>query len=302
MTAYETAFAPAFKLGADTESQLIRTGRKQHGEDTVIEVGSKRFERNELTVIAGPCSIESESQCMEIAAAVKASGAAAFRGGAFKPRTSPYAFRGLGKEGLSILSKVKKEFDIPVISEIMDPRDLPLFDDIDILQIGTRNMQNFALLEEVGKSEKPVLLKRGMGATVDELLLSAEYIMNKGNENVILCERGIRTFEHATRCTLDIAAIPILHSASHLPVFADPSHAAGNRTLVPALACAAVAAGADGLEIEVHNDPDNAASDGPQSLNLNQFANLMAALDSIHSAANRNGARAGYPGCKPFEH
>jgi len=226
-------------------------------------------------VIAGPCSVESEVQIIEVARSVQASGATLLRGGAFKPRTSPYSFMGLQEEGLRLLLRAKKETGLPVVTEIMNQTQLPLFEDIDVIQIGARNMQNFDLLREVGRFGRPVLLKRGLANTLEELLMSAEYIMSAGNSQVILCERGIRTFETATRNTLDISAIPLLKQKSHLPVIVDPSHASGLRGLVAPLARAAVAVGADGLMIEAHNDPAQALCDGAQSLDLGQFKNLM---------------------------
>lgn len=262
-----------------------KANRKFHPDDTVIEVGGVKIGgKGNFSVMAGPCSVESEEQCMIIAEQVKKHGAAIFRGGAFKPRTSPYSFQGLGKEGLDILSKVKREFDMPIITEIMDARDLDLFDDVDILQVGARNMQNFSLLKELGRYGKPVLLKRGMSATIDELLMSAEYIMSEGNDQVMLCERGIRTFETRTRNTFDVSAIPVLRELTHLPIIADPSHATGYTRFVTPVACAATAAQADGLEVEVHHDPVHAASDGAQALLPEQFEDMMRRVDIIRSA------------------
>ena len=262
-----------------------KANRKFHPDDTVIEVGGVKIGgKGNFAVMAGPCSVESEEQCMIIAEQVKKHGAAIFRGGAFKPRTSPYSFQGLGKEGLDILSKVKREFDMPIITEIMDARDLDLFDDVDILQVGARNMQNFSLLKELGRYGKPVLLKRGMSATIDELLMSAEYIMSEGNDQVMLCERGIRTFETRTRNTFDVSAIPVLRELTHLPIIADPSHATGYTRFVTPVACAATAAQADGLEVEVHHDPAHAASDGAQALLPAQFEGMMRRVGIIRSA------------------
>lgn len=262
-----------------------KANRKFHPDDTVIEVGGVKIGgKGNFVVMAGPCSVESEEQCMIIAEQVKKHGAAIFRGGAFKPRTSPYSFQGLGKEGLDILSKVKREFDMPIITEIMDARDLNLFDDVDILQVGARNMQNFSLLKELGRYGKPVLLKRGMSATIDELLMSAEYIMSEGNDQVMLCERGIRTFETRTRNTFDVSAIPVLRELTHLPIIADPSHATGYTRFVTPVACAATAAQADGLEVEVHHDPAHAASDGAQALLPAQFEDMMRRVGIIRSA------------------
>lgn len=261
-----------------------KANRKFHPDDTVIEVGGVKFGGGNFGVMAGPCSVESEEQCMTIAESVKKAGATVFRGGAFKPRTSPYAFQGMGEEGLAILSKVKREFGMPIVSEIMDARDLPLFDDIDILQVGARNMQNFTLLKELGKTDKPILLKRGLAATIDELLMAAEYIMAGGNERVMLCERGIRSYDTRTRNVFDVSAVPVLRDLTHLPIIADPSHATGYTRLVPPVAYAATAAGADGLEVEVHHDPAHAASDGAQALLPDQFDEMMRRLSSIRAA------------------
>lgn len=249
--------------------------RTVHPEDTIVNAGGIMIRPGMFQVIAGPCSVESEVQIIEVARSVQASGATLLRGGAFKPRTSPYSFMGLQEEGLHLLLRAKKETGLPVVTEIMNQTQLPLFEDIDVIQIGARNMQNFDLLREVGRFGRPVLLKRGLANTLEELLMSAEYIMSAGNSQVILCERGIRTFETATRNTLDISAIPLLKQKSHLPVIVDPSHASGLRGLVAPLARAAVAVGADGLMIEAHNDPAQALCDGAQSLDLGQFKNLM---------------------------
>lgn len=256
--------------------------RKFHPQDTVIRIGNTEIGGGGLTLIAGPCSVESDAQIIGIAKAVKASGATLLRGGAFKPRTSPYSFQGLGADGIALLKLASQETGLPIVSEIMEPGQLPLFRDVDILQVGARNMQNFALLRALGQQDKPVLLKRGLAATYEEWLMSAEYIMNGGNQNVILCERGIRTFEPYTRNTLDISAVPVLHQLTHLPVIVDPSHAAGRSALVEPLACAAVAAGADGLLIEVHNDPELALSDGSQSLRPEAFELLSHKLFALH--------------------
>ena len=255
--------------------------RKFHPEDTVIEVGGARIGGGNFCVMAGPCSVESEEQIVEVAKAVKQSGAQVLRGGAFKPRTSPYAFQGLQGDGIKLLLLAKQETGLPIVSEIMDASHIPLFEDVDIIQVGARNMQNFTLLKELGKLRKPVLLKRGLANTLQELLMSAEYIMAGGNEQVILCERGIRTFETYTRNTLDLSAIPVLHSLSHLPVIIDPSHATGQSKLVPPMALASAAAGADGLIIEVHNDPAHALCDGPQSLTPEDFHTLMKKVGGI---------------------
>ncbi|MDD3655064.1 MAG: 3-deoxy-7-phosphoheptulonate synthase [Desulfotomaculaceae bacterium] len=249
--------------------------RTVHPEDTMVNAGGVTIGEGLFQVIAGPCSVESEEQIIEVAKSVKASGATMLRGGAFKPRTSPYAFMGLHEEGLRLLLTAKKETGLPVVTEIMNQTQLPLFEDIDVIQVGARNMQNFDLLKEVGRFNKPVLLKRGLANTLEELLMSAEYIMSAGNSQVILCERGIRTFETATRNTLDLSVIPLLKQKSHLPVIVDPSHAAGLRGLVAPLARAAVAVGADGLMIETHNDPARALCDGAQSLDLVQFRDFM---------------------------
>lgn len=246
-----------------------------HPERTVIDIAGKKIGGGHFQVIAGPCSIETKEQIIEVAEDVKRSGAHLLRGGAFKPRTSPYAFQGLHEQGLDLLLEAKKATGLPVVTEIMSPEHLSLFHDVDVIQVGARNMQNFELLKELGKIKKPVLLKRGLANTLEELLMSAEYIMAGGNENVILCERGIRTFETSMRNTLDISAVPMLKSKTHLPVIIDPSHAAGIRFMVEPLALAAIAAGADGLMIEVHNNPEKALCDGAQSLTPGMFEDLM---------------------------
>ena len=249
-----------------------QANRKFHPNDTVVEVGSNvKIGGGHFVTIAGPCSVETEDQIIEVARSVKASGAEILRGGAFKPRTSPYAFQGLKGEGIRLLLEARKQTGLPIITELMNINDLPLFNEVDIIQIGARNMQNFDLLKEIGRTSKPILLKRGLANTLQELLMSAEYIMSEGNENVILCERGIRTFETYTRNTLDVSAVPALHELSHLPVVVDPSHATGKAKLVPTMAAAAVAAGADGLMVEVHNNPACALCDGAQSLTPLQF-------------------------------
>ena len=257
--------------------------RKFHEEDSVIPVGNTQVGGGVFSVIAGPCSIESEEQLCLIAAAVKASGATMLRGGAFKPRTSPYAFQGMGAEGLELMKLARAETGLPIVSEIMDASQLPLFDDVDVIQVGARNMQNFNLLKILGKQPKPVMIKRGLSSTYEEWLMSAEYVMASGNEQVILCERGIRTFETYTRNTLDLAAIPVLRHLTHLPVIIDPSHATGKNALVAPLAMGAVATGCDGLLIEVHNDPAHALSDGPQSLNPEAFDKLNRKLLALHA-------------------
>ncbi len=256
--------------------------RKFHPENSVIPVGTgeyaSTFGNGNVGVIAGPCSVETEEQVVAIARKVKKAGARFLRGGAFKPRTSPYSFQGLGAQGLEFLKTAKKETGLPIVTEIMDVRQLTYFDDVDLIQVGARNMQNFDLLKELGKVKQPILLKRGMSATVKELLMSAEYIMASGNEQVILCERGIRTFDNYTRNCLDVSIVPWLKRESHLPVIIDPSHACGLRWMVPVLAKAAVAVGADGLIIEVHNNPEKALCDGEQSLTPAQFSELMQIL------------------------
>ena len=248
--------------------------RKFHPEDTVVEVGSVKIGGGNFCMIAGPCSVESEEQIVAVAKEVKRAGANLLRGGAFKPRTSPYAFQGLKAEGLELLKIARRETGLPIVTEIMSVSALDLFEDVDVIQVGARNMQNFDLLMELGKLDKPILLKRGLANTMKELLMSAEYIMASGNERVILCERGIRTFETYTRNTLDLSAVPMLHELSHLPVIVDPSHATGIAALVPPMALAAAACGADGIMIEVHNDPAHALCDGAQSLTPPQFAEL----------------------------
>ena len=262
-----------------------QANRKFHPNDTIVEIGGHvKIGGGHFVSIAGPCSVESEDQIIEVATAVKASGAQILRGGAFKPRTSPYAFQGLKGEGIRLLLEAKKQTGLPIITELMNINDLPLFSEVDIIQIGARNMQNFDLLKEIGKTKKPILLKRGLANTLQELLMSAEYIMSEGNENVILCERGIRTFETYTRNTLDVSAVPALHELSHLPVVVDPSHATGKAKMVPTMAAAAVAAGADGLMVEVHNNPACALCDGAQSLTPHQFDELNKMIHRVREA------------------
>ena len=263
-----------------------KANRKFHPEDTVVQVknGTAAFGGGNFSLIAGPCSVESEAQVETIARAVKASGASVLRGGAFKPRTSPYDFQGLHEEGIRILSEVKKLTGLPIITEIMDISHLPLFEDVDIIQVGARNMQNFELLKELGRTDKPILLKRGLANNIKELLMSAEYIMAGGNEQVILCERGVRTFETYTRNTLDLSAVAVLHELSHLPVVVDPSHATGAARYVKPMALAAAACGADGLMIEVHNDPPHALCDGPQSLTPEQCDDVAKAVGKVREA------------------
>lgn len=255
--------------------------RRFHPLDTVIEIDERKIGGGHFEIIAGPCSVESEEQVTEIAKSVKASGAGFLRGGAFKPRTSPYSFQGMRETGINYLLEAKKQTGLPIVSEIMDISQLDLFENVDIIQVGARNMQNFELLKELGHINKPILLKRGLSSTLEEFLMSSEYIMAGGNEYVILCERGIRTFETATRNTLDLAAIPLLKEKTHLPVIVDPSHATGIRELVLPMSLAATAAGADGLMVEVHNDPAHALCDGPQSLTTEQFFELSKQVMAI---------------------
>ncbi|WP_321995035.1 3-deoxy-7-phosphoheptulonate synthase [Clostridium butyricum] len=265
-----------------------KANRLFHPENTIIDVNGVKIGGKKIAVIAGPCSVESEEQIVEIAKEVKELGANFLRGGAFKPRTSPYAFQGLKYEGLELLKKAKAKTGLPIVTELMSPYDIETFvENVDVIQVGARNMQNFDLLKELGKTNKPILLKRGLSATIEEWLMSAEYIMAGGNENVILCERGIRTFETYTRNTLDLSAVPAVKKLSHLPVVIDPSHSAGKYWMVEPLAKAAVAVGADGLIIEVHNDPANALCDGPQSIKPEKFAKLMEELRVIAGAVGR---------------
>ena len=262
-----------------------QVNRKFHPKDSVIAINDQvKIGGGHFAMIAGPCSVETEDQIIEVACAVKAAGAHVLRGGAFKPRTSPYAFQGLGAEGLKLLSAAKKATGLPICTELMNLTHLNLFDDVDLIQIGARNMQNFDLLKEVGKTRKPILLKRGIASTLQELLMSAEYIMSEGNENVILCERGIRTYETYTRNTLDLSCVPVLHQLTHLPVVVDPSHATGKAHLVPPMAAAAAASGADGIMVEVHNNPSCALCDGAQSLTPEQFADLNRRVQIIREA------------------
>lgn len=258
-----------------------QANRKFHPQDTIVEVGSARIGGGYFAMIAGPCSVESEEQIIEVAQAVKASGATMLRGGAFKPRTSPYAFQGMKDAGIQLLLKAKEATGLPIVTELMTISTLDLFADVDVIQVGARNMQNFDLLKELGKTKKPILLKRGLANTIQELLMSAEYIMSEGNENVILCERGIRTFETATRNTLDLSAVAVLHNLTHLPVVVDPSHATGKAHLVAPMSYAAAAAGADGIMVEVHNNPACALCDGAQSLTPPQFDDLSRKVQRI---------------------
>lgn len=261
-----------------------QANRKFHPEDTVVNVGDVKIGGGNFCLIAGPCSVESEEQIVSIAKDVKKSGANMLRGGAFKPRTSPYDFQGLKAEGLELLKIARKETGLPIVSEIMNVGDLHLFEDVDVLQVGARNMQNFDLLRELGRTDKPILLKRGLANTLKELLMSAEYIMASGNENVILCERGIRTFSDYLRNTLDLSAVPMLHELSHLPVIVDPSHATGMARMVSPMALAAVGAGCDGLIIEVHNDPAHALCDGAQSLTPADYDKLVKKIVKVREA------------------
>lgn len=258
-----------------------RANRKIHPNNTIVDVSGMKFGDGNFQIIAGPCSVESKEQICYIAEDVKLSGATLLRGGAFKPRTSPYSFQGMREEGIKLLMEAKKQTGLPVVTEITDIAHLDLFEDVDLIQVGARNMQNFELLKELGKINKPILLKRGPASTLEELLMSAEYIINGGNENVILCERGIRTFENATKNTLDLSAIPYLKSKTHLPVIVDPSHGTGNSSLVIPMAMAATVAGADGLMIEVHNMPQQALCDGPQALKCEEFEELVKNIEKI---------------------
>ncbi len=279
-----------YKLAA-RESSVDPTIVRVPAEHGSVDVGGR-----EIVVIAGPCSVEAEPMLLETARAVRAAGARMLRGGAFKPRTSPYSFQGLGGEALEMLARVREETGLPIVSEVMDTREVErMAEMVDVLQVGARNMQNFPLLTEVGRTRRPVLLKRGLSARIEELLMAAEYVMAQGNRNVILCERGIRTFEPATRNTLDIAAIPVLKAETHLPVIVDPSHAGGRPDLVGPLSYAAIAAGADGLIIEVHPCPEKALSDGDQALEPAQFADLMQHLGAFAAAAGRTLAAAADP-------
>lgn len=264
----------------ETENKLAqlpykKASRALHPEDSVIDVGNIKIGGGHFAMIGGPCSIETYQQLEETASYVRAAGGNALRGGAFKPRTSPYSFQGLGKEGLDMMHEIGGKLDMPIVSEVMAISQIELFEDVDLFQVGARNMQNFDLLKELGKTNKPILLKRGLSATIEEWLMSAEYILAGGNKNVIFCERGIRTFEDATRNTLDIQAVPVVQKESHLPIVIDPSHAAGIRYVIPSMAKSAVMSGANGLQIEVHQNPEKAWSDGQQSLTPKEFKDLM---------------------------
>lgn len=270
--------------------KYVKASRKFHHDNTIIKIDKETIVGDkDLMIIAGPCSVESYEQLIEIANRVKKAGAKYLRGGVFKPRTSPYEFQGLGNEGLEILKRVREETGLKIVTEIMSVDDIDLFEkEVDIIQVGSRNMQNFDFLKRLGKVNKPILLKRGLAATIEEWLLAAEYIMNEGNPNVILCERGIRTYETTTRNTLDISAIPLIKKVSHLPIIVDPSHAAGIRWMIESLSKAAVAAGADGLIIEVHNNPDKALSDGAQSVTPDMFDNIIKNVKTISTAVGRS--------------
>jgi 3-deoxy-7-phosphoheptulonate synthase len=259
-----------------------------HGQQTVLEIGGRKVGGEHFALIAGPCTVESRDQTLSTADTVAAAGAAMFRGGAYKPRTSPYAFQGLGQEGLRLLAEAKERTGLPIVTELMDTRDIEAVAEVaDVVQIGARNMQNYSLLSEVGRSGIPVLIKRGLSSTLEELLMAAEYVLKEGNENVMLCERGIRTFETAYRFTLDLTAIPVLKELSHLPVIVDPSHAAGRRALVTPLSLAAAAAGADGIIVEVHPEPDEAICDGPQQLRSDSFADYAAQVERAAAVAGK---------------
>jgi 3-deoxy-7-phosphoheptulonate synthase len=260
--------------------------RKFHPDDSVVNVGGVKIGGGNFALIAGPCSVETPEQIMEVACEVKKGGASLLRGGAFKPRTSPYDFQGLKADGIELLEEAKEKTGMPIVTEIMNANHLPLFDNVDLIQVGARNMQNFELLKELGKTKKPILLKRGLANTLKELLMSAEYIMAGGNENIILCERGIRTFETYTRNTLDLSAVPMLKELTHLPVVVDPSHAVGISRLVKPMAVAAAAAGADGIMIEVHNNPSKALCDGAQSLTPEQFAETAELVNKVRRTLN----------------
>lgn len=265
-----------------------KANRAFHPDDSVFEISGRKVGGGDLAIIAGPCSVESESQIIEVAKAVKEAGATFLRGGAYKPRTSPYSFQGLEAKGLELLKIARKETGLPIVTEIMDPYTLDQFiEDVDIIQVGARNMQNFALLKQLGQTKKPILLKRGLSATIEEWIMSAEYIMAGGNSEVILCERGIRTFETYTRNILDLSAIPAIKKLSHLPIIIDPSHATGRREMVKPMCMAAIAAGADGLIIEVHNDPAKALCDGPQSVTPEQFTDIMKKAEKYAAVEGR---------------
>lgn len=266
----------------------LASSQIRHGERTVLEIDGRKIGGEHFALIAGPCTVESREQLLETADVVKDAGVAMLRGGAYKPRTSPYAFQGLGQEGLRLLAEAKQRTGLPIVTELMDARDLePVLEVADVIQVGARNMQNFPLLAEIGRSGRPVLLKRGLSATLDELLMAAEYVLKEGNPNVMLCERGIRTFENSYRTTLDLQAVPVLKELSHLPVVVDPSHAAGRRSLVAPMSLAAAAAGADGIIVEVHPNPDEALCDGPQALLADDFAEYVATVERVAALAGK---------------
>jgi 3-deoxy-7-phosphoheptulonate synthase len=266
----------------------LASAQIRHGERTVIDIEGRKIGGDHFALIAGPCTVESREQLLETAEVVKQAGVAMLRGGAYKPRTSPYAFQGLGQEGLRLLAEAKQLTGLPIVTELMDARDLePVLEVADVIQVGARNMQNFPLLAEIGRSGRPVLLKRGLSATLDELLMAAEYVLKEGNTNVMLCERGIKTFENAYRTTLDLQAVPVLKELSHLPVVVDPSHAAGRRSLVAPMSLAAAAAGADGIIVEVHPNPDEALCDGPQALLAEDFAEYVATVERVAALAGK---------------
>jgi 3-deoxy-7-phosphoheptulonate synthase len=266
----------------------LASSQIRHGERSVLEIEGRKIGGEHFALIAGPCTVESREQLLETADVVKEAGAAMLRGGAYKPRTSPYAFQGLGQEGLRLLAEAKERTGLPIVTELMDARDIePVLEVADVIQVGARNMQNFPLLAEIGRSGRPVLLKRGLSATLDELLMAAEYVLKEGNPNVMLCERGIKTFEGSYRTTLDLQAVPVLKELSHLPVVVDPSHAAGRRSLVAPMSLAAAAAGADGIIVEVHPNPDEALCDGPQALLADDFADYVAAVERVAALAGK---------------
>ena len=266
----------------------LASAQIRHGERTVLDIDGRKIGGEHFALIAGPCTVESREQLLETADVVKAAGAAMLRGGAYKPRTSPYAFQGLGQEGLRLLAEAKERTGLPIVTELMDARDLePVLEVADVIQVGARNMQNFPLLAEIGRSNRPVLLKRGLSATLDELLMAAEYVLKEGNRSVMLCERGIKTFENSYRVTLDLQAVPVLKELSHLPVVVDPSHAAGRRSLVAPMSLAAAAAGADGIIVEVHPNPDEALCDGPQALLADDFAEYVTAVERVAALAGK---------------
>jgi 3-deoxy-7-phosphoheptulonate synthase len=266
----------------------LASSQIRHGERTVLEIEGRKIGGDHFALIAGPCTVETREQLLETADVVKDAGVAMLRGGAYKPRTSPYAFQGLGQEGLRLLAEARERTGLPIVTELMDARDLePVLEVADVIQVGARNMQNFPLLAEIGRSGRPVLLKRGLSATLDELLMAAEYVLKEGNPNVMLCERGIRTFENSYRTTLDLQAVPVLKELSHLPVVVDPSHAAGRRSLVAPMSLAAAAAGADGIIVEVHPNPDEALCDGPQALLADDFAEYVASVERVAALAGK---------------